>query len=60
MAIELVMDYMLFVDGKALSVHKLLQEAQAAASPHVDHKRTITIERCIAPAIQQQRPSYGH
>ena len=50
MAAELVMDYVLFVDGKALSVHKSLQEAQGAAKPHIDRKYPVTIERCIAPA----------
>ena len=35
MAAELVTDYVLFVDGNALSVHKSLQEAQGAAKPHV-------------------------
>ena len=49
-AAELLMGYILFVDGKALSVHMSLQEAQEAAKPHVDRKRTITIEWRIAPA----------
>ena len=44
------MAYVLFLDGKATTVHKTLQDAQAAAKPHIDRKMPVTIESMVAPA----------
>ena len=61
MAAELVTDYVLYVDGKATSGHRSLQEAKEAANPYRDdHKLLLTIECGLPSAAPKGIWHYDH
>lgn len=53
MAAELIMGYVLYVDGKPTSVGKSLDEAQQMGKRHMSGNRPLRIESAVAPAPSQ-------
>jgi hypothetical protein len=50
METELIMGYILYADGKAVSVGRTLDEAQAAAGQYLSQTAKLQIQSAVAPA----------
>lgn len=53
MAAELVAGYVLYVDGRATSVGRSLDEAKHLGNQHMPRKKPLRIESAVAPAPTQ-------
>jgi len=53
MAAELIAGYVLYVDGRAMSVGRSLDEAKHLGTQHMASRKPLRIESAVAPAPSQ-------